>query len=136
MATTIIPDQQPTIRKPQRSTASTALWAHLLRKDVPATSQASCTPTNPPIAPLDKAGTSMRLLLHDTQANLEKFSERVDKLAGGVSETKGEMVTMQKLFQEDHEKLVGQTVDLGELYIHFSGRYGTCRRDMNLHICV
>lgn len=56
----------------------------------------------------------MRILLHDTQANLEKFSERVDKMATGVSETKTEIITMQKLFLEDHEKLVGHTVDLGE----------------------
>jgi hypothetical protein len=114
--TMTMPDQQTMSRKSHRSTASTALWAHLLRKDVPSASQTSSTPpNNPPIAPLDKAGTSMRILLHDTQANLEKFSERVDKLASGVGETKGEMVTMQQLFQEDREKLVGQTVDLGEL---------------------
>ena len=64
----------------------------------------------------------MRILLHDTQANLEKFSEHVDKLASGVSETKREMITMQKLFQEDHEKLVGQIVDLGELCLYFSSQ--------------
>ena len=63
----------------------------------------------------------MRILLHDTQANLEKFSEHVDKLANGVSETKREMMTMQKLFQEDHEKVVGQIVDLGELCLYSSG---------------
>jgi len=118
-----MPDQQPGSRKPQRSAASTALWAHLLRKDIPVISQTSSnTLTNPPIAPLDKAGTSMRILLHDTQANLEKFSEHVDKLASGVSETKREMITMQKLFQEDHEKLVGQIVDLGELCLYFSSQ--------------
>ena len=60
------------------------------------------------------------MLLHDTQANLEKFSERVDKLTCGVSETKREMVTVQQLFQEDHEKLVGHTVDLGEFVIKVS----------------
>ena len=110
-----MPDTESSTRKPQRSAASTALWAHLLRKDSPATSQVpSSTSVNPPIAPLDKAGTSMRILLHDTQANLEKFSERVDKMATGVSETKTEIITMQKLFLEDHEKLVGHTVDLGE----------------------
>lgn len=64
----------------------------------------------------------MRILLHDTQANLEKFSAHVDKLASGVSETKREMMTMQKLFQEDHDKLVGQIVDLGELSLYFSGQ--------------
>ena len=132
--TTTMPDQQPSSRKPQRSAASTALWAHLLRKDIPAISQnSSSTPTNLPIAPLDKAGTSMRILLHDTQANLEKFSERVDKLASGVSETKTEMVTMQKLFQEDHEQLVGQIVDLGGLHLYFGGPMIS---DMDLNICV
>lgn len=118
-----MPDQQPGFRQPQRSAASTALWAHLLRKDIPVISHTSSnTLTNPPMAPLDKAGTSMRILLHDTQANLEKFSAHVDKLASGVSETKREMMTMQKLFQEDHDKLVGQIVDLGELSLYFSGQ--------------
>jgi hypothetical protein len=64
----------------------------------------------------------MRILLHDTQANLEKFSERIDKMTNGVSETKREMMTMQKLFQEDQEKLVGQIVDLGKLYSYLSGQ--------------
>jgi hypothetical protein len=107
-------DEQPTACKSQRSTASTALWAHLLRKDIPSFIQSSSSiPTSLPIAPLDKVGTSMRLLLHDTQANLEKFSERVDTLVIGVGETKREMMTMQKMFQDDREKLVGHVVDLG-----------------------
>lgn len=104
-------------RKPLRSTASTALWAHLLRKDVPATPPSTCTASTlpiPPMTPIDKTGTSMRILLHDTQANLEKFSHRVDALTGGVTETKREMATMQKLFQEDRERILSQTVDLGE----------------------
>ena len=111
-----MPDQPS--RKPQRSAASTALWAHLLRKDaIPDASNANTLPSNPPLVPFDKAGTSMRILLHDTQANFEKFSERADKLFGAVSETKRETITMQQLFQDDREKLVGQTVDLGELLL-------------------
>jgi hypothetical protein len=57
----------------------------------------------------------MRILLHDTRANIEKFSSRVDILTNGVSEAKREIVTMQKLFQEDHEKIIEQTVDLGKI---------------------
>ena len=115
-----MPDQPPASRKPQRSAASTALWAHLLRKDaIPDASNASTLPSNPPLVPFDKAGTSMRILLHDTQANFEKFSERADKLFGAVSETKRETITMQQLFQDDREKLVGQTVDLGELLLSY-----------------
>jgi hypothetical protein len=98
----------------QRSTASTALWAHLLRKDI-----SSFVPDpNPkqyaPITPIDKAGTSMRLLLHDTQANLEKFSERVDKLTVGVEETKREVDLVRRLWEGEREKTQTEIVNLGE----------------------
>lgn len=118
MATTIIAEQTSYLAKPQRSAASTALWAHLLRKDIPISPQqrtGSSTPMPLPIAPLDKSGTTMRILLHDTRANLEKFSSRADILTEGVSEAKREVLTMQKLFQEDHEKIIEQTVDLGKI---------------------
>ncbi|KAH0836340.1 hypothetical protein J3R83DRAFT_7893 [Lanmaoa asiatica] len=55
--------------------ASNLLWAHLLRKDATTTEPLS---EIPPIAPQDKTGTSMRMLIHDTQVNLEKFSTRLD----------------------------------------------------------
>jgi hypothetical protein len=98
-----------------RSTTSTALWAHLLRKDLTAV----VPPSNPkqhvvPVAPIDKAGTSMRLLLHDTQANLEKFSERVDKLTGGVQETRREVDLVKRLWEGERDKSHAEIADLGQ----------------------
>lgn len=107
-------------RMHSRSRASSVLWGHLLSRDA---STPSLTPrvqsdvtSLSPITPLDKAGTSMRILLHDTQAHLEKFSDRVTKLINGVDESKREIVTVQKLFEQDREKLVEETVDLGEYH--------------------
>ncbi|KAF7430686.1 hypothetical protein PC9H_006397 [Pleurotus ostreatus] len=95
-----------------RST-STALWAHLLRKDTPSsTPGTSSDPLNPPIVPLDRAGTSMRMLLHDTQANFEKFSGRIDLMTNCIESTKREIVTVKSLFEEQNEKLSMEIIDL------------------------
>ncbi|TCD69469.1 hypothetical protein EIP91_007595 [Steccherinum ochraceum] len=92
------------------------LWTQLLQKNPPALNLGSISGAAdrplPPIAPLDKAGTSMRILLHDTQIQFEKFSERVVKLTGDVDDTKREITTMQKLFEREHESLVEEVVDL------------------------
>ncbi|EPQ56679.1 hypothetical protein GLOTRDRAFT_40518 [Gloeophyllum trabeum ATCC 11539] len=100
-------------QKPRGSYGSNVLWAHLLRKDTSLMPQPSLSSNSiGPITPTDKTGTSMRILLHDTQATLEKFSARVDKLTSGVEETKREMVTMKTLFGEEHDKVVEHTVSL------------------------
>jgi len=62
----------------------------------------------------------MRILLHDTQSNFEKFSARVDKLYAGVAEAKEEIMMVKTLFQGEHEILNGEMVDLGELFIYYS----------------
>lgn len=101
---------------PRLPTASTAVWKHLLRttttteapkslKDIPIIA--------PPMAPLDKNATSMRVLLHDTQANFEKFTTQVEKLFETIQETKNELKTIHSLFQRDRETLTGDIVDLG-----------------------
>ncbi|KAJ8473964.1 hypothetical protein ONZ45_g16108 [Pleurotus djamor] len=98
---------------PLRPASSTALWAHLLRKDTPSsTPGASYDAHNPPIAPLDRTGTSMRMLLHDTQANFETFSSRIDTVASTIEATKHEIVTVKSLFDEQSEKLSMEMVDL------------------------
>jgi hypothetical protein len=63
--------------------------------------------------PLDKNATSMRVLLHDTQANFEKFAIHVGKLIDGVNETKHEIKTTNDLFERDRQTLVGDIIDLG-----------------------
>ncbi|CAK5262800.1 unnamed protein product [Mycena citricolor] len=82
--------------------ASNALWGQLLRK--------SAAPDNnplpiPPGAPLDKTGTSMRILLHDTQANFEKFSGKVQLLTTGLEETKREISVAKDLFKGAQDAL-------------------------------
>ncbi|KAJ6628909.1 hypothetical protein B0H10DRAFT_1868714 [Mycena sp. CBHHK59/15] len=94
---------------PSRPPVST-LWGHLLRKQTLASP--SATIPLPPTAPLDKTGTSMRILLHDTQANFEKFSARVDALTTGMDDAKREIVTVKNLFQEEHDLLTTEVVDL------------------------
>ncbi|CCM06134.1 uncharacterized protein FIBRA_08384 [Fibroporia radiculosa] len=98
-----------------RKPGSSVLWGHLLSDSAASSIARSAdrsSPNLPPIAPTDKAGTSLRILLHDTQANLEKFSDRVSKLTGGVDESRREIVTVQTLFQQDRENLVETMVNL------------------------
>ena len=103
-------------------TASTALWAHILKQDTqPSTSLLPDTPpiVVPPTVPLDKNATSMRVLLHDTQANFEKFAVHVGKLIDSVNETKHEIKTTNDLFERDRQSLVGDIIDLG-MFIPFA----------------
>ncbi|KAG6841463.1 hypothetical protein C0991_010888 [Blastosporella zonata] len=96
---------------PARTPASTSLWAQLLRKD---TKMQSINSGNvvPPIAPLDKNGTSMRILLHDTQAHLDKFSASANKLFTGVDEATREIAMVNTLFQREHDTLTDELVEL------------------------
>jgi hypothetical protein len=105
------------VRDPLRPSASAALWAHLLRKDVstlPLDASTNDPLPLPPLTPMDKNGTAMRILLHDTSHNLEKFSERVDKLISGVGETRKEVVDVHKRFHTGHEELRDEMADLGQ----------------------
>ncbi|KAJ7167463.1 hypothetical protein C8R46DRAFT_995579 [Mycena filopes] len=95
----------PTTRPPPVN----ALWGQLLRKSTLAPPTAGPLP---PTAPLDKTGTSMRILLHDTQANFERFSTRVDTLASGIDNAKREIVIVKDLFQGAQETLTMDVVDL------------------------
>ena len=108
-ATTSLPVPE-SFQAPQR-TGATALWTHLLRKDTQASN--NNVGIIPPIAPIDKNATTMRVLLHDTQANFEAFSARVDKLINVVEETKREIKTTSTLFEREHDTLIGDVIDLG-----------------------
>lgn len=114
--------REPTQRRLKtRPTSSAVLWGHLLsNNDVSRTASSSRNAEGASatalatITPVDKTGTSLRILLHDTQANLEKFSERVGKLTGDIDESKREIGAAKALLQQDHEKTVEEIVDLGE----------------------
>jgi hypothetical protein len=90
-----------TMSTPSTSTVSSALWAHLLRKDKPTVLH---SPASIPIAPVDKTGTSMRLLLHDTQSTLEKFSEKIDNLIKGVEDTRSQALDNHQGWADDIER--------------------------------
>jgi hypothetical protein len=87
---------------------SNALWGHLLRKNT------VVAPAPLPPTVQDKTGTSMRILLHDTQANFETFSTRVDALTSGIDNARREIVIVKDLFQGAQESLTMDIVDLGK----------------------
>ena len=93
---------------------SSNLWAHVFGKASDTPSSAAGT-TLPPLGPIDKTATSTRVLLYDTQANLEKFSARVDTLLKGFSEAKSEVKFVKSLFERDREALTNDITDLGTL---------------------
>lgn len=101
---------------PSHPPASNALWGQLLSRNTFAAAPA--TVPLPPTAPLDKTGTSMRILLHDTQANFERFSIKVDTLTSGMDEAKREIVIVKNLFEGAQESLTSDIVDLGKLPKH------------------
>ena len=87
------------------------LWAHLQRKDT--SSLPSSGLPVPPLAPIDKTSTSLRLLLHDTQSHFETFSDRVDQLTTSVENAKREIVQTKSLFEKEHEELGNEVYALG-----------------------
>ncbi|EKM49162.1 uncharacterized protein PHACADRAFT_265773 [Phanerochaete carnosa HHB-10118-sp] len=99
-----------------RSSVSQALWGHLRQMNVPLAlkgkTELSSAPT--PVTPVDKAGTSMRMLLHDTQATLEKFSGHIERLTSKVDDAKREVTTAHKAFQYGHEKMLEESIALRE----------------------
>lgn len=121
------------------SSLSHALWGQLLHKSIPpslnpatrgASSSIHTSTTN--TAPIDRNGTSVRMLLHDTQATLEKFSTRVEKLTARVDDAKRELSTAHKVFQAGHDNLITENVDLGMC----SGAYTLLFRCSAGRVCV
>ncbi|KAF8624030.1 hypothetical protein AX17_007236 [Amanita inopinata Kibby_2008] len=98
---------------PPRPAPSAMLWSQILGKEPNSSHKASQPdPALPPLTPIDKNATSMRILLHDTQANFEKFSLHVDKLLNNFSETKSEITLVKTLFERDRETLTNDMIDL------------------------
>jgi hypothetical protein len=98
------------------SPSTSKLWAQVFHKAALETpSVSSVNPVQlPPIAPVDKMGTSVRILLHDTQRNFEKFSETIEGLTEGIRKTKEEIVNVKKMFEKEHECVSEDIFNLGE----------------------
>ncbi|OAX43197.1 hypothetical protein K503DRAFT_681758 [Rhizopogon vinicolor AM-OR11-026] len=92
----------------ERKTAPNALWAYLLQKDLPASSDFSATPVIPPVAPVDRTNTSMRMLIHDMQATLERFSTRVDTLLVNVKDAKTEVANCNRISESERERILDE----------------------------
>lgn len=92
--------------------AANLLWAHLLRKDATTSDMPSQIP---PTAPQDKTGTSMRMLIHDTQTNLEKFSARLDSLLQRVDDCRAQVVNANKLLDVERDKVLAEILEIGTL---------------------
>jgi hypothetical protein len=87
---------------PLPSTAST-LWGRLLGHDLSKATTAQSS-LHAQLTPQDKAGTSTRILLHDTHARLEIFSERANAMFSGIEASRREMVRVREEVESAREK--------------------------------
>ena len=93
----IVSDSTLCSTQSQKKANTGVLWTYLQRKSTVA--EGSGVPL-PPLAPVDKTGTSVRILLHDTQAHFEKFSDRVEKITKAFEDSSREMVQLKSLFEK------------------------------------
>ena len=93
---------------------SSTLWAHLLNKDTAASGSGLKTGLTSlglaAAAPVDKAGTSVRILLHDVQATIEKFSEKVDKLVSEAEDSRHKLLARNEEVSGEVERFVRRAV--------------------------
>ncbi|KAI0266478.1 hypothetical protein BC834DRAFT_985254 [Gloeopeniophorella convolvens] len=92
-----------TASHPPLPSTSSSLWAQLLQPG-PSKANASPLPAYTQLAPQDKASTSTRILLHDTHARLEKFSERANSIFSEVETARREMVRIREEVEGAREK--------------------------------
>ncbi|KAI6101332.1 hypothetical protein F5141DRAFT_1138562 [Pisolithus sp. B1] len=88
--------------------AANALWAHIL----PKVAIFQDSTLNPPMTPQDKTGTSMRMLVHDTQSTLERFSERLDVLMTRVDDCRSQVINANKLLDHERDKVLTEMADI------------------------
>ena len=93
---------------------SSTLWAHLLNKDATASGPGLNTGLASlglaASAPTDKTGTSVRILLHDTQATIEKFAERVDRLLFEAEDSRQKLLARNEEVNNEVERLVRRAI--------------------------
>ncbi|SRR6266851_3611547 len=119
---------------PLPSTAST-LWAHLLNHRGPSKANAAQPHSYAQLTPQDKAGTSTRILLHDTHARLEKFSERANSIFSAIDASKREMVRVREEVESAREKELDVIAQLSMfIFLFFSRIYARWR--LLIRICI
>jgi hypothetical protein len=100
---------------PLPSTAST-LWARLLDYRDPSKANIAQTPSHAQLTPQDKVGTSTRILLHDTHARLEKFSEHANSMFSGIEASRREMVRVREEVESAREKELDTVAQLSMFF--------------------
>lgn len=90
---------------PLPTTAST-LWARVLdHRGSPIRNTITAQPpSHAQFTPQDKTGTSTRMLLHDTHARLEHFSERANLAFSEIEASKREVVRVREEIEGAREK--------------------------------
>jgi hypothetical protein len=106
---------------PLPTTAST-LWAQLLNHRGPSKANAAQPHSYAQLTPQDKAGTSTRILLHDTHARLEKFSERANSVLSAIETSKREMVRVREEVENAREKELDTIAQLSMSFLYFFPR--------------
>ena len=104
---------------PIPSTAST-LWSYLLKPRSPSKANATQPHSYAQLTPQDKAGTSTRILLHDTHARLEIFSERANSVLSAIETSKREMVRVREEVESAREKELDTIAQLSMFSFLFS----------------
>ena len=114
----------------QPLSSSAMLWGHLLHNTHQnhsrqvSSSRTGSSPTKTtlvhnvkaPVIPTDKTGTSARILLHDTKAHIEKFTDSVHGLVKGVDIAKNKMESLSQLFERSHEHVIEEAATLGMFF--------------------
>jgi len=93
---------------------SSTLWAHLLNKDATASGSGLKTGSVSlglaATAPADKTGTSVRILLHDVQATIEKFSDKIDNLVSEAEDSRQKLLARNEEVGGEVERFVRRAV--------------------------
>jgi hypothetical protein len=69
--------------------------------------------TPPSLLPSDKAGTTLRLLLQDTQCSLEKFSTRLDTLFLGLEQSNQSISRAGSLLEDSRDAVTTDVRTIG-----------------------
>ncbi len=116
---------------PLPSTAST-LWARVLDLHGPSNAITAQLPSHAQFTPQDKTGTSTRMLLHDTHARLEIFSERANSVFSEIEASKREMLRLREEVESAREMELDTIAQLSTLCFFFPRIYAR----LSLNICI
>lgn len=112
----------PTSMSAQTSAELQPLWTQLLPlptiKSLGPRSSAASVPAPPSLLPSDKASTTLRLLLQDTQCSLEKFSTRLDTLFLGLEQSTQSISRAGSLLEDSRDAVASDVRTIGQSRVY------------------